>query len=113
MVYLLIILSEYIIEIDLVAYLKFKANLQILSILLFLYSPMPYCTHRHKYGNMTEVILTCGSEFFFYETVEAREAWPGSPRFYLCKINKKEKYCTLCFGCFTESAYVKQLYTSL
>ena len=40
-------MSEYIIEIDLVAYLKFKANLQVLNILLFLYSPMPYCMQGH------------------------------------------------------------------
>jgi hypothetical protein len=100
--------SEYVIKIDLVAYLKFKVNLQVLYILLFLYSPVPYCTHRHKYGNMISVLLTCGSECFVRKTIGAREAWPASPRVYLYTINKKEKCCTDRFEYFTKSVYVKQ-----
>ena len=82
--------SESVIGIDLVAYLKFKANLQVLNILLSLYAPVPYYMRRHQYGITTSVILTCGYECIVRETVGVREAWPGCLRVYLCVINIKK-----------------------
>jgi hypothetical protein len=75
--------SESMIEIDVVAYKKFKVNLQVLNVPLSLSSPVFYCTLRHKYGNKTAVILTYGSERVVRTPLGARNAWPGSQRVYL------------------------------
>ena len=103
--------SESVIGIDLVTYLKFKANLQVLNILLSLYALVPYYMHRHQYGITTSVILTCGYECIVRETVGVREAWPGCLRVYLCVINKKKR--TEYFEYFTKSVCVQTLYNSL